>query len=169
MPARLAVPKIPRQPSVPPALPLYKNHSPLSRSESTLLQLLIPPDFISFISNAYKKPQGGAPSRDPKVLQLVTPDSLPIRPCQTGQATLATHHSSLATIPFRIRTSKTLARNSCRIRTSKTQDLKPFRMNTYEKKGVGGPLGFRYLLTSLRHSLIISSASATPTNLSAPP
>jgi len=51
---------------------------------------------------------------------------------------LATHHSSLATIPFRIRTSGKLTRNSRRIRTSKTQDLKPFRIRTYRKTGVGG-------------------------------
>jgi hypothetical protein len=58
----------------------------------------------------------------------------------------ATLHSPLvypeasrrATIPCRIRTSAKPARNSRRIRTSKTQDLKPFRMNTYEKTGEGG-------------------------------
>src|SRR5580693_4174360 len=43
----------------------------------------------------------------------------------------------LATIPFKIRTYEKRARNSCRIRTSKTQDLKLFRMNTYEKNGEG--------------------------------
>jgi hypothetical protein len=50
---------------------------------------------------------------------------------------LATRHSPLATIPFRIRTSKKRARNSRRIRTSKTKDLKPFRIRTYEKRGWG--------------------------------
>jgi len=50
---------------------------------------------------------------------------------------LATSHSSLATKSFRIRTSAECACNSCRIRTSKTQDLKPFRMNTSKKTGVG--------------------------------
>jgi hypothetical protein len=42
--------------------------------------------------------------------------------------------------PFRIRTSAKHARNSCGIRTSKTQDLKPFRIRTYEKTPGGrGP------------------------------
>jgi hypothetical protein len=46
--------------------------------------------------------------------------------------------SRRATILCRIRTSAKRAYNSRRIRTSKTQDLKPFRMNTYEKTGEGG-------------------------------
>jgi len=50
---------------------------------------------------------------------------------------LATSNSSLATKSFRIRTSAKCACNSCRIRTSETQDLKPFRMNTSKKTGVG--------------------------------
>src|SRR5579859_3494301 len=50
---------------------------------------------------------------------------------------LATRHSSLATIPFRIRTYEKSTRNPFRIRTSKTQDFKPFRMNTYKKTGEG--------------------------------
>src|SRR5579863_1420269 len=77
MPARLGLPKITRQPSVPPALPLYKNRAPLSHPESTLLQLLIPRHFNSPTINTYEKPQGGAPSRNSKVLQLVTPTSRP--------------------------------------------------------------------------------------------
>ena len=36
---------------------------------------------------------------------------------------------------FRIRTSAKFARNLFRISTSTTKDLKPFRMNTYEKNG----------------------------------
>jgi len=49
----------------------------------------------------------------------------------------ATNHRSQFAKPFGIRTSAKLAHNSFRIRTSKTQDLKPFRMNTYEKTGEG--------------------------------
>src|SRR5580704_15794384 len=45
--------------------------------------------------------------------------------------------SSRIAICFRIRTSEKRARNSSRIRTSKTQDLKPFRMCTYRKRGRG--------------------------------
>src|SRR5208282_1079204 len=46
--------------------------------------------------------QGGAPTRKPKVLQLVTYASQPIQLDRTCHAPLATHHSPLATIPFRI-------------------------------------------------------------------
>ena len=42
-------------------------------------------------------------------------------------------------IPFKIRTYEKRTRNSCRIRTSKTQNLRLFRMNTYEKTGGGVP------------------------------
>src|SRR5579863_9249638 len=73
---RRAVLQIPPRPPVPPRLPLYKNRHSLTRSESTLLQVLIPLHFISFISNTYKKSGGGTPSSSPKVSQLVNP-SLP--------------------------------------------------------------------------------------------
>ncbi len=43
-------------------------------------------------------------------------------------------------ISFRIRTYAKHTRNAFGIRTSKTQGLKPFRMNTYKKTGVGVPL-----------------------------
>ena len=52
----------------------------------------------------------------------------------------ATHHSPLATKFPIIRTSEKHTDNPFRIRTSKTQDLKLFRMNTYEKTQEGGPL-----------------------------
>ena len=63
---RRAVPKIPAKPSVLPRLPLHNNWHLLTRPESTLPQLLIPLHFNSFISNAYRKPQGGGPSATPK-------------------------------------------------------------------------------------------------------
>ena len=72
---RRAVLKITAKPSVPSTLPLYKSRPLLTRSESTLPQLLIPLHFNSFISNTYRKPQGGGPIRKPKVWQLVTPRS----------------------------------------------------------------------------------------------
>ncbi len=72
---RRAVLQSPAKPPVPPGLPLYKNRHSLTRPESTLLQLLIPLHFISFISNTYKKPGGGTPSSTSKVCQLVTPSS----------------------------------------------------------------------------------------------
>src|SRR5580765_7003179 len=52
----------------------------------------------------------------------------------------------LATKSFRIRTSTKCARNPFRIRTSKTQDLKLFRMNTYEITRGGGALRIQGLL-----------------------
>jgi hypothetical protein len=42
-------------------------------------------------------------------------------------------------ISFRIRTYAKSARNPFTMNTSKTQDLKLFRMNTYEKRGEGVP------------------------------
>jgi len=43
------------------------------------------------------------------------------------------------TIPSRMCTSPKRTRNSFRFRTSKTQDLKPFRIRTYEKTPGGAP------------------------------
>ena len=56
---------------------------------------------------------------------------------------LATRHSSLATKSRRICTYVKSASNPFTIRTSKTQDLKSFRIRTYEKTGVGGPSPLR--------------------------
>jgi hypothetical protein len=58
--------------------------------------------------------------------------------------------SNLATflraIPFIIRTYEKHTPNPFGIRTSKTRDLKPFRMNTYEKRGRGrGPVIFNQI------------------------
>jgi hypothetical protein len=69
---RCAVLKIPAESSVPPGLPLSKNRSLRTHSESTLPQLLIPLHFNSFRCNVYKKPGEGAPHPRPKVLQLIT-------------------------------------------------------------------------------------------------
>jgi len=58
---------------------------------------------------------------------------------------LATPNSSLAPIPFTIRTYKKQAYNPCRICTSKTKNLKLRRINTYKKnQGVGVLLLTRY-------------------------
>ena len=78
---RSAVLQIPPRPSVPPGLPLYKNPYSLTRSESTLTQVLIPQHFISFIRNTYIKPGGGDPSSSPKVWQLVTSSPRLVIPC----------------------------------------------------------------------------------------
>ncbi len=71
------------KPSVPPRLPFHKNDPPLTPSESTLPQLLIPRHFNSCISNTYKKPRGGAPPETPKFAN----SSLPPPPSTTFTAT----------------------------------------------------------------------------------
>ncbi len=76
---RRAVPKFPAKSSAPPRLPLRKNRSLRTRSESTLPQLLIPLHFKSFISNVYKKPGGGVSRSRSEVLKLVTPKLLSFR------------------------------------------------------------------------------------------
>ena len=50
-----------------------------------------------------------------------------------------TRHSLFSAISFTIRTYGKHVRNPFGIRTSKTQDLKPFRIRTYEKTGEGVP------------------------------
>src|SRR5580658_3820264 len=69
---RSAVLQIPTKSSVPPRLPLHKNRSIPTPSQSTLLQLLIPLHFNFFSSNVYKKPGGRGPAANPKVCKLVT-------------------------------------------------------------------------------------------------
>ncbi len=53
----------------------------------------------------------------------------------------STAHSSSSAKSRRIRTYAKRARNPFTIRTSKTQDLKPFRIRTYEKTPGGPPAG----------------------------
>jgi hypothetical protein len=77
--------------------------------------------------------------RNPVYLPLLQkqPGYTPSLP-KTELRPLATPNSSLPTIPFTICTYKKLACNPCRICTSKTKNLKPRRINTYEKhRGVG--------------------------------
>jgi hypothetical protein len=50
-----------------------------------------------------------------------------------------TSHQSQVTKSFTIRTYAKSSRNPCRMNTSKTQNLKLFRINTYEKTGGGVP------------------------------
>ena len=62
---------------------------------------------------------------------------------------LANRHSLLFTISFRIRTSAKHTRNLFTMNTSKTQDLKLFRMNTYEKTGEGVRRGLKISRSTL--------------------
>jgi hypothetical protein len=71
---RRAVLQISAKSSVPPRLPVYKSRPTLTPSESTLLQLLIPLHFISFISNTYKKPGGGCLLPSPKFYNSLLPE-----------------------------------------------------------------------------------------------
>ena len=67
-----AVPKIPTKSFAPRRLPFYNSRHFLSRSESTLVEVLIPLHFISPRISAYKKTGGGASPSGTKVWQLVT-------------------------------------------------------------------------------------------------
>jgi hypothetical protein len=87
MALRHAVPKTPPRPSGSPRSPIHKPRLLPTHLESTLLQVFIPRHFKSFISNAYRKPQGEAPPSTPKVLQLVT---APLPSAGARTATLAT-------------------------------------------------------------------------------
>ena len=71
---------------------------------------------------------------------------------------LPTPHSPLATKLLRIRTYEKRACNSRRIRTCKTQDLKPFRIRTYEKTRGEGP-HLLSLLAFAPSAIIIGLAS----------
>jgi len=74
---RRAVLQTPAKSSVPRGLPLHNSRPRPTRSESTLLHLLIPLHFNFPRINTYKKPGGAYPSTNHKVLQLVTPHLSP--------------------------------------------------------------------------------------------
>jgi hypothetical protein len=65
---------------------------------------------------------------------------------------LPTWHSPLATKSFTIRTYIKSAHKLFIMNTSKTQDLKPFRMNTYKKRGRGDPRPYSSILSDLELS-----------------
>jgi hypothetical protein len=69
---RCAVPKIPTKSSVPRRLPFYNNLIFLTRSESALVEVLIPLHFNSPRISVYKKLGEGLPPSRTKGLQLVT-------------------------------------------------------------------------------------------------
>jgi len=73
----------PPKSSVPPGLPFYQNRPLRTRSESTLLQVLIPLRFNFSRINTYKKPGSGSPPSDPKVLQLATTPTSPYHSLST--------------------------------------------------------------------------------------
>ena len=65
--------------------------------------------------------------------------TLPLKIFSLFFSILAAHHSSFVTKSFIIHTYGNSARNSFTIRTSKMQELKSFRIRTYEKTQGGGP------------------------------
>jgi len=123
--ARPAVLQIPSKSSVPPSLPLYKIHPLKTRSESTLLQVLIPLHFNSLRINTYKKPGEGVPRSTPKVLQLVTP----IR----DQCVQVTHVMPLS--PLTTRHSPLSPLESHLLQTPR---VNPHRITFLQKTGEGG-------------------------------
>jgi hypothetical protein len=126
--------------SVLPELPFYKSRPFRTRPESTLPQLLIPLHFNFSRINIYKKTAEGVRPSSPKVLQLVTHNSRPTQqPRPTRQAVLAPHHSSLATIPFRITSF------------ADPHLLTPIESHLYKKQGRGG--GLRDLRAAPRSKL----------------
>ena len=129
---RRVVPQIPPKSSVPPGLPFYKIRPPLTRPESTLLQVLIPLHFNSPRINTYKKPGRGGPIFNPKVLQFVTTfisprcsvsaaSSLPISPLP---ATLTSH--------LQLAENKTALSPAVATLTSRVKH-KPFVCHSYRK------------------------------------
>src|SRR5579863_1050914 len=109
---RRAVLQNPSKSSVPSQLLFYKSRSFRTRSESTLPQLLIPLHFNSRTINTYKKPGGGYPPPNPKVLQLVTPRLSPRCPFSVPSSfspfnfKLSTFNvSSLSPVPATLTTS----------------------------------------------------------------
>src|SRR5579872_3962532 len=93
---RRAVPKIPAKSSVSPSLLVYKNHALPTRTESTLLQLLIPLHFISPRINTYKKQGRGSHPSNHEVLQLVTTHASPTWTRPQPQSHQDTGHGSPA-------------------------------------------------------------------------
>src|SRR6202790_2594688 len=89
-----AVFQTPPKRSVPPRLPFYKSCPPPTHSESTLLQLLIPPHFNSPRINTYKKPGRGPLLPAPK---LCNSSLLPCRLCSLAPAPVTRFSATLTT------------------------------------------------------------------------
>ena len=99
--------------------PLTTIHNSLPTIFFRITSFADPYPLTSIESHLYKKyPRGVTHSSQPKSSKYPAPVS----------------------ISFRIRTYKKHILNSSRMNSSKTQGLKPFRMNTYKKTGVGVPL-----------------------------
>ena len=100
-------------------LQLAENKTTLSPAVATLTSRVKPK---SFACHSYKKPRGWGYLLQAKIFSF---------------GNLTTNYSPLSTISFIIRTYEKHTRNPFGIRTSKTRHLKPFRMNTYKKRGWG--------------------------------
>jgi hypothetical protein len=103
---------------------LTENPAALSPVPATLMSRV---NHNPFVCHSYRKHPGSHLSRQ--------------RSFRSGFARrnfLPTRHSPLSTISSLIRTYIKSAHKLFRMNTSKTQDLKPFRIRTYKKTGVGG-------------------------------
>ena len=87
------------------------------------------------ISQASPRNSNHNPS--PFNLKLLSLFTLSLEGSLEGSVVEGSTFNCFSPISFRIRTYAKPARNPFTMNTSKTQDLKLFRMNTYEKRGVG--------------------------------
>jgi len=137
---------------------LIENPATLSRALATLTRHL---HINPFVCHSYKKHRGSHPSSQRSFWSGSSgPNFLPARHSPPATALVrplppVTSHQSRITNSFIIRTSIKPAHKLFRMNTSKTQHLKPFRMNTYKKTGVGGHTGesqpnFRLTALSIR-------------------
>jgi len=134
------------------------NPAPSTRNLASFVDALDATSSISPLSATLTKNTGGwggAPSFSANSVPGVYPDRVgalkstralpPTDPFNTPRSLSLPFDSKLSTvnllspISFRIRTSAKCSRNSFTMNTSKTQDLKLFRINTYEKTGGGVP------------------------------
>ena len=140
-------------PSMPPLSPLFATltaHSQATENKATLspfpATLTAHVNHNPFVCHSYKKHPGvrsHPSSQSLRVAAALFPNPLVARvsPVTDHQSPVTKSFTTLSlrvVLARKIRTSEKYSRNSFRIRTSKTQDLKLFRMNTYEKTPQGG-------------------------------
>ena len=148
MALRHLVPKTPPRSPVPPRSPIHKPRHLPTHSESTLPQMLIPPDFNSFIGKAYRKrgegPRLQAPkfSNSPPCSVRATPSRIchpeqgdpTFGPCRKESASPA-FLSASATVSARLLPTRPSATPPKR---STPLPANPFISNVYRKRGEPG-------------------------------
>jgi hypothetical protein len=132
--------------SVPLRSPLYKHRPLRTRSESTLLQVLIPLHFNSPRMCVYKKPGEGAPLSDPNVLQLVTTNASPMTPLPG----YAERRRGTLTVSLQLPENKSTLGPTVANPTSRVRH-KSFACHSYRKhRGVGYPLRANIFFSNLK-------------------